>query len=672
MCSLACFSQDIVINELMASNKSTIQDVDGDYSDWIELYNTTSDPILLSDYSLSDDFGSPDKWSLPSVILPPSEFLVIFASDKDRRDPTKELHTNFKISADGEFVGLFKSKTLEHSIPSVALSGDQSRGLISDGSSTFTTFQNATPGTSNTLSLIFYPLTFSAVGGFYKESFDLKIAAKNGSDAIRYTLDGNLPRASSATYPVDGLRLDSSLFSRARLHQIKMTRPGLHNPPTGDIPKCILVNAASFSVDGKRTSPVATHTYFIKPYVTDHGDLPIVSFSIPHYDIYNHDSGLMVPGVHWKSNSPFYTGNFFQSGRAWEREVNVEYFNKDEINQLNQRCGIRLHGIGTRITAQKSLRLYARSEYGTSQFQLKTFEDRDHQAYKRFVLKPMTGSWSQNGVTDYMVGKLVQNVEVDYVASKPVVVYIDGEYWGIYFLQERIDRRYLAQNRSEVQNEDSIDLITSWSGQISEGNNKNFLALYEYMANADLSDINKYNEVIEWIDIPNFIDYQLTQIFITNYDWPVNNMKCWRERREGAKWRWIVFDGDAALQKIPYDGFRHATDSISSDWPTNPYATLFLRKLLENKVFYVKFWTRFEYLINNDFKYANTKPFVEFIKKRILAEVDNQVIRFGKPVSYAEWESSIDFLLKYLNEKTCVLNEHILRDYHLNPHYSSG
>ena len=105
---ISCTSLDasLHITEFLANNKESIEDEDGDASDWVEIFNSGSDPVSLDGYFLTDDSGALTKWRFPSIEIPGSGFLLIFASEKDRRDPGSELHTNFKLSGKGEYLAL--------------------------------------------------------------------------------------------------------------------------------------------------------------------------------------------------------------------------------------------------------------------------------------------------------------------------------------------------------------------------------------------------------------------------------------------------------------------------------------------------------------------------------------------------------------------------------------
>jgi hypothetical protein len=269
------------------------------------------------------------------------------------------------------------------------------------------------------------------------------------------------------------------------------------------------------------------------------------------------------------------------------------------------------------------------------------------------VLKPFSTSWTEAGIEDYITNSLAAQLSINSIAIKPVVLYLNGEYWGIYFLQERIDEYYFEDNFSV--NKDSV--YTSWDGK------GNFSSVSNYIEDHDLSETQHYDVISNLIDIDNFIDYQLFEIFIANNDWPANNVKYWRPSMDGEKWQWIFFDGDAGLRKIDFDGFAQALNNTpeGETFGTNDRATILLRKLLENDNFKTAFLNRLEFLLENQFDYSNTHQTYQNVISLISDEVHNQNERFAKPSNYVEWEKAVNNCNDFLALRACEIS-HLVTD----------
>ncbi|MBP5782756.1 MAG: CotH kinase family protein, partial [Bacteroidales bacterium] len=356
---------------------------------------------------------------------------------------------------------------------------------------------------------------------------------------------------------------------------------------------------------------------------------------------------------------PDWTGNYYQSGDEWEREMNIEFYETDNTG-FNQNAGLRTHGGNSRRERQKGMKIYARKEYGKKNFKYKMFEDKDITSFKRFVFKPFVCSWTDSGIQDYVCCHLASNLNIDCIATRPVVMYINGEYYGVYFIQERIDKNYLEEN-FDVDGDD-CNMMDNWFGDINEGDNTQFLSLIDWVYEADLSDTSSYNYMCDKINIDNFIDYQIFEIFIANLDWPANNMRCW-QKDDNGEWRWIFYDGDAGMIDLKFDAFTNAlyNDSTPGTWPSsNTQSTLFLRKLIENDTFKVNFINRFNNLLSTTFQYDSISPYIAECSGLIENEIQGQLYRFNKPASYDSWLDAIDDTYNFIQSRAKDVSEQII------------
>ena len=510
-------------------------------------------------------------------------------------------------------------------------------------------------------------VTFSAQGGFYEDVFELSLDCASGY-SIRYTVNGNTPTAQSALY-VAPLPLDESLYSKSDIYTVRTAIDELFYAPES-VQHCITIRAAAFNNENQRVSPVATQSYFIKALGCDTHGLPAVALSADSLALFDYDTGILVPGAFFDPDDNYWTGNYYQSGREWERLVNVEFYEPSDNTGINQQAGVRTHGGTARRGIQKGLKLYAREEYGTKRFRHKFFEEIPNESFKHLVLKPFIDHWFVTGIQDDITNRMAHELNVASLVSRPVALFLNGEYWGIYYLREKPDSHYLEDRLGHP--DDEFNVIGNWYGTVEDGDSTNFVAMMQWLQDADLSDDDNYAILCSMVDVDCFIDYYCLELFIANNDWPANNMRCYQWRN--GPWRWIFFDGDDTLLKMELDMLYYATTTDNLGWPTDAQSTLMFRKLLENERFEERFLSRFEQLMSTQFSYAATKPLFDAAAQRVRAEVPQQAARFRRPASLNQWEYLIaendDFLLHrvedmrerlgeyfYVNDTSLVFNE---------------
>ena len=491
---------------------------------------------------------------------------------------------------------------------------------------------------------------FSAQGGFYEDVFQLELYNYYPQNHIRYTTDGNRPTAQSPLYE-EALVMDEHLFSNADIYTvINCPIQDFYLPDS--VAHCIVIRAAVFDENDSCISGVRTNSYFIRALGCDTHGLPAVSICADSLDLFDYETGIFVPGIHHDPLDPDWTGNYYQEGREWERLMNVEFYEQDNTG-INQQAGLRTHGGNGRRFQQKCLKMYAREEYGKKRFKHKFFETIPLNNFKHLVLKPFAASWNQSGVNDHICNQIASQLNIEALASRPVVLYLNGEYWGIYYIHERPDERYLEDHFGV--DIDNVNIIDGWNPNADHGSVQNFRALFRWMETADLADADNYAFVSTKIDLDNFIDYQIFELFIENNDWPANNMRCWQE--DDGKWRWIFFDGDACLCWMTFNAFDNAVYEGDNFWPSNWRATLFFRKLMENDDFKLQFNTRFHELLGTTFSYEVTKPIFDDIKEAIIDEVPFQSDRFGFPMSLDSWDEDMRNVDWFLHHRCEMIQE---------------
>ena len=496
---------------------------------------------------------------------------------------------------------------------------------------------------------------FSAQGGFYEDVFQLELYNVYPQNHIRYTTNGNRPTAQSALYE-GAMTLDYSKYSTSCIYTIQISPDELVYVPDS-VQHCIVIRAAVFNENDSCISKVMTNSYFIHALGCDTHGLPAVSLCADSLDLFDYETGIFVPGVYYDTLNPNWSGNYFQEGREWERPMNIEFYELDNTG-INQQAGLRTHGGNGRRIQQKNLKIYAREEYGKKRFKHKFFDYIPNNSFKHLLLRPFSSSGLASGTNDYLCTRIAEKLNVEALASRPVLLYINGEYWGIYYIHERPDERFL-EDHHDVDIED-VNLISGWNGLLDYGTSAHFDSLFRWVETADLTNEDDYAYFQTRVDLDCFIDYYILELFIENNDWPANNMRMWQEG--DGPWRWIFYDGDACIRWMTFDAFEQSVYVGDATWPSSTKSTLFFRKLLENSEFEQQFYGRFHELLNTVFDYSFTGVLYDQIKMALEPEIPFQVARFGIPESADAWNGSMGMVKYFLMNRVAEI-EYILDDF---------
>lgn len=492
---------------------------------------------------------------------------------------------------------------------------------------------------------------FSHYGGFYDEPFVLSLGCTDWNCQVHYTTNGNSPTASSALYETP-LFLDERLYSSSDIYTLPVS-PLFEPFQPESVKHAIVIRAAAFDGEGKCVSDVVTQTYLIRSMGCDHHGLAVVSVCCDSLSLFDYNTGILVPGVYYDPEEPETTGNYFQRGMKWERLANVEFYELDNTG-INQQCGLRAHGNRARKAPAKGLKIYAREEYGKKRFKHRFFDTTTIKSFKHLILKPFSTLWPRSGVQDYVANRMALQMGLEAPHSRPVAVYLNGEYWGIYFLQEKLDDHYLEDHfgiepeQCNIICGNGINGFTGeWDVEVESGQGSGFDQMMDWLEDADLSDSTNYSYISNLVNIDNFIDYQILETFIANTDWPANNFRCWQSG--DSKWRFAFFDGDATMLENDYDVLGNATYVRNDRWHTGGKSTLLFRRLLENNDFKFRFNNRVNELCNSVLQNSSTTTILDGIVRDMRLEVPNQVARFGYPdnMDYWNWACylSRDFLV---------------------------
>lgn len=631
-----------IVNEYMSSNAATMSDVDGDWSDWIELFNPDAVPFDLTGCWLSDNAAQPLKWQFPQGSIPAGGWLLVWASDKNGVRGGGQLHTNFKLGAGGEPVLLTAADgvTLLDQAPASPLTVDQSYGRSPDGGAGWTVFPAATPGAANGAPNTTAPTpVFSAAAGFHPADLILGVATTDPLAEIRYTLDGSEPTALSALYTgpftVDDRADDPTVHA---LVPTNFMAPGHYawRAPTGSVDKITVVRARAFRT-GQEPSAVATRSFIIGPDVASRCYFPVISLVTDPANLFDPAIGIYVPGeLHVPGVDE--TGNYFQGGSAWERPVHVELFDENGAVVISQDAGMRISGNATVKLPQKSLKLYADAEYGDADFSARLFPELPHTSYARFRVRNSGDDWGWLGFRDLAIHRVLAGLDFDLQVGRPVIQFLDGEYWGLANLRDEYSRFYYQ--RQYGIDEDDVVLLEN-NGEVDDGPadaNLPYFALRDFVAAHDMNDAAAFAHADSLMDLANFGAYFAAEIYAANTDWPGNNIVFWRKdvampvagapKGHDGRWRWSLKDMDDSFQDASYNALAAALATDGPEWPNPAWSTVMLRGLLENDEFRRDF-------INTACDQMNST----FRPDRVVAIIDEHAAQYAPAIAtwYARW-----------------------------------
>jgi hypothetical protein len=612
----------VVINEFMASNHGSFFDSLGQTSDWIELYNAGSAAVQLEGWSLSDEHQQPGKWVFPVEELEPGAFLLVFASGDDIYDGYYH-HTNFRLNASGEEILLTDP---DGNAVDLVEFGEQfpdiSRGRLTDAGQDFYFFDPGTPGYSNaggdTVQPVSPDIRFSAAPGFYKDPLYLILTASEEDLDIYYTLNGEAPSPSALQYNAPILLKEDNMPDVYLSH----IPTGIGwRMPEGEVNQCHVIRAQAFR-DGEAVGRERKGTYFIESKGDDRYEMPVMSIITDPHNLFDPDSGIYFVGLH---------ENYFQRGDEWERLAHVEYFDDGDL-VLFQDLGIRITGGASRLRPQKSLKLYARSEYGETELDYPFFGSDYGGDFKRITLRSLRNNWTPTGISDDVCHEISHQTDLDfeYQRRRFAVVFINGEYWGVHSLRESTDE-FLVAKKYDLDHDDIIIDGLEWED------------LKEYAIQNDMTDPQHYEYVISQIDISSVMDYYVAELFFANYDWPNNNNKAWKTSAPDSRWRQIFFDLDGGMRQYKHSHFRMFFEPEELHINRDRFPGFeFFRHLLQNEAFRDLFKSSLIYHLNNSFKPTKTTDILYQVKEEFEDEISEHQRRWHYPNSIRRWRHSIE------------------------------
>ncbi len=607
------------INEFMASNLHTqLKDDYSDFVDWIELYNAGDTPVDLYGLFLTDDFNNPYKWQYPgNEVMAPKSYFIIWADGG-----IEDNHTSFKLSENGEQIGIFRGDGVV--IDTVTYStqlADVSSGRFPDGGDEWYYFFDPTFNGSNQQPGLRQPSKASPpviqpASGIYNQGLEVSFTGPEGT-TFRYTLDGSVPDDLSSIYH-EPIRIDSATVIRARGFE-----------------------------ESKLPGELVTRSYIID----DPSPLPVISIATPPQYLFDEEIGITVGTCvsnELDAPPPFDpAANFWND---WERPVHIEYLLPNGSIGLDQDAGIKIFGgaFGRQIQ-QKAFTLFARDKYGDRDFDYPLFPNKSTDEFKRFVLRCSSNDFNRTYFRDAMMNMIVVGqMDVDYQDYQPAMVYLNGEYWGLYNIREKTNHYYPESNYGI--DADDVDLVENIN-EIAHGDGSGYLDLIQFVHTHDLSIPANYQYVSAQIDISEFMNYYLTEIYVNNQDWLHRNTKCWRQHSTNGKWRWMLYDLDWGFGgQLASIEFPFVEPTLS--WALNQGdGSILIRGLIRNKDFREEFAQRFATHLNLTFNPERVHRFIDEMVQGISPVMPRQIERWGAIVSMDYWYGQVERLHQYAQER---------------------
>lgn len=684
-------NQTICINEIMATNAQTIRDGDvedkddgingGAYSDWIEVYNSGEQAIDLTAYTLADSSAT---WVFPQCTIQARGYMLVWASDKNKVAIDGQLHTNFKLSASGEEVTLkAPNGDIVDSFSFESLSDDQSYGREVDGNPEFKVFTKATPlGDNSEGTVLVKEPIFSKSGGFYSEDFDLEITSEDSEAKIYYTTDGSdpLPGVSGTLQYTDSIKIKSRAGDANVLSMVKNISTDTWNQwksPKGEVFKGTTLKAVAVKDDGSKSN-VLTHTYFVDSEIKTRYTLPVISLVTDYDNLFDPVVGI-------------YTENSLKTGEEWERPAHVEFFEDDGSLGFSQNIGLRIHGGYSRKYPQKSFRIYADGQYGDlGEIKYEIFpgltkngSGKKMKSFERLILRDTGNDWTSAYMRDEMMQSLVSHINIlDTQAQRPAILFLNGEYWGVYYIRERYDKEYvedhynLDDKKVAIIEPKQISPAQQLSFDIQQGTSEDVDAynneVINYLKENSISQASTYEYIKTKIDIDNYIVYNVAEIFFGNTDWPANNVVIWKYNTDDGKynpeaasgqdgrWRWMLKDTDFGFglynKPVNHDTLKYAVGDRVEGTSNPEWSTFLLKTLLQNTEFRNKFINCFADQLNTS-----------FVSERVIEKINEfEAILTPEMVEHADRWQYLKVTSTNTRDKTWSQNVKALKDYAVN------
>lgn len=531
----------IVINEVMPKNVSSSLDDMFLFSSWAELYNNGSEAVDISSYFLSDTAAISDKWQIltdeahpEKSVIQPGGFLVIYLDGSSESEEPAPFHASFKLPAKHGSLYLFdeSGRQVDRVLYDTAYR-NVSYGRVGDGEKNFAHCLTPTPGASNngvgTSSTQTPAPSFDLKPGFYDGEQTVRISDVDGAAEIYYTLDGSEPTKEKGTRYGEPIRFSQNTPLRAAAYR-----------------------------DGQIPSNVTSATYFVNE---RNINLPVVALVSDPDFLYGDELGLLVAGENGSvvpsyCNGPDLWANYWND---WHRPANFELFDRSKKERLNQEVKIGNFGACSRTKYVKSIKVNAAKIYGDNELDYPIFKEKPNLSWKSVVLRNSGNDFGRSYLRDGFMQTAASCLDIDHQAYQPSVVFINGKYYGMLNIRERTNKDFIYSNYGL----DEEEFYMNEGSHAHEGTTYDVVLNLAQLTEGEINTDARYEQINNLVDINEFLNYFLSEIYVVNRDWPGGNIKAWKPKK-GGKWRWILYDTDFGLSLYEQNYSTRAIASLAN------------------------------------------------------------------------------------------------------------
>jgi len=431
-------------------------------------------------------------------------------------------------------------------------------------------------------------------------------------------------------------------------------RTSLYSQPI-QLEKTTVVRAIAYYPN--ETTVTLAKTYFVAEPATQ---LPVVSLAIPPSLLFDPEKGLFMKGKKatdslWKKPG----ANF------WSREevaIHTEIIEPNGEVVFHATTGLRLFGGMSRLFPQKSVAIVADEIYGERRIKHRIFGKKELKSFKFLTLRNSGSDFGKTHFRDAFMTGLLDDWDIDKQAYLPAHVYINGLYWGIYNIREKVNSHFISDHHDV--NRDSIDLLEHYL-VLRQGSRIPYQRMLDFLETHNLSDTTNYEHIENLIEVDNFMNYQIAQIYFDNQD-AGGNIKYWRPKTANGRWRWILYDTDWGFglhedHAYQNNSLAFHTEANGPKWPNPPWSTFMLRKLLENPEFERAFINSFADHLNTTFNPLRVSKHIDRYYENLLPEITRHLARWR--LSQENWEESIQVMRTFGRERPQYMRMHLMEKF---------